>query len=503
MKPLGYHNLTVHFGLKTMPHHCISWLQEGGRRRTLEKDGRREEFYTPRDNPGDSWTDQLQFALKHEGVNIEILAALFETVPADELSGWISSAPTGRYTRISWFLFEWLTGRHLSLPDLEQGSYLAVLDEREQYTLPYQGTMRHVRRQRIINNLIGTPEYCPQIRRTSSMKSYEQMELNTRAADLVRDYPRELLYRASQFLYRKETKSSFALEHLTADQRRAGRFIALLRQAGSLDCYSEEVLVQLQNVIVDERYAENGFRSGQNYVGQSLGPGREIVHYITPKPEDLRPLMTGWSDCCKMMQEAGVYPVVTATVAGFGFVFLHPFEDGNGRLHRFLLHHALTAGSFSPAGVIFPVSATMLRQIHRYDRALEAYSRPVGERAEYTLDDDGRMTVLNETGRLYRYPDLTEQAEALFGFMEETIRTDLTAELDYLVLFDAVRNDLRRLLDMPDKRLDLLVRLLLQGNGKLSKTKRALFSELTDDECTKAEECAIDAIPPQSGDHGR
>ncbi len=35
-------------------------------------------------------------------------------------------------------------------------------------------------------------------------------------------------------------------------------------------------------------------------------------------------------------------------VVGFGFVFLHPFEDGNGRLHRYLIHHVLSARQFTP-----------------------------------------------------------------------------------------------------------------------------------------------------------
>jgi hypothetical protein len=33
---------------------------------------------------------------------------------------------------------------------------------------------------------------------------------------------------------------------------------------------------------------------------------------------------------------------------GFGFMFVHPFEDGNGRIHRFLIHHCL-AKLLSPA----------------------------------------------------------------------------------------------------------------------------------------------------------
>jgi Fic family protein len=43
---------------------------------------------------------------------------------------------------------------------------------------------------------------------------------------------------------------------------------------------------------------------------------------------------------------ADIDPVVYA--AAFGFVFIHPFIDGNGRLHRYLLHEELSTLGFTP-----------------------------------------------------------------------------------------------------------------------------------------------------------
>jgi len=48
---------------------------------------------------------------------------------------------------------------------------------------------------------------------------------------------------------------------------------------------------------------------------------------------------------------------------------------------------------------------------------------------EYSLDDDGRMSVQNDTAVWYRYMDMTPQAEALFAFIEKTIDTELADEL--------------------------------------------------------------------------
>ena len=69
-----------------------------------------------------------------------------------------------------------------------------------------------------------------------------------------------------------------------------------------------------------------------------------------------------------------------------------------------------------------------------------------------------------------------------------------TSELEYIALFDVARSMVREVLDMPDRRLDLLTKLCLQGKGHLSKSKRGLFPELTDDECSRMEEAVRAAM---------
>jgi hypothetical protein len=57
----------------------------------------------------------------------------------------------------------------------------------------------------------------------------------------------------------------------------------------------------------------------------------------------------------------------------FVFVFVHPFEDGNGRIHRHLIHHMLAMRGFSPIGVVFPVSAAILDRSAVRGRAVPAH----------------------------------------------------------------------------------------------------------------------------------
>ena len=494
MKLVGYNELAVRFGLNVLRPDTFSYVVERGHRKTRDVEGRREESYPARHDPGDAWTSHLAFALKNEGVNLEILAALFETTPVNELTAWIEAAPNGRYTRLAWFFYEWLTGRRLSLPDLTRGNYQDVLDSEQYYALPPEKGAVRVRRQRLINNLPGTPAYCPLVRRSATLEALIGERLDEQARQYLSRFPEEVIHRASQYLYLKETKSSYEIERLQPDRRRTARFVELLRAAGRADYFSEEALVALQRATVDERYAAVGFREFQNFIGQSLGPGRELVHFVPPRPEDLRPLMDGWMTSCRRMMAGGIHPVVAAAVAGFGFVFLHPFEDGNGRLHRFLIHHALTSGGFTPEGVIFPVSALMLKQRPRYDAMLEFYSRRVMEHVEYRFDGTGNLSVTNATVSFYRFPDMTWIAERMFELVRDTLALEFEAELEYLVAFDIARQEMREVVDMPDARLDLFIRVCLQGHGRLSRNKREQFGALTDEECARLEEIVGKAI---------
>ena len=186
--------------------------------------------------------------------------------------------------------------------------------------------------------------------------------------------------------------------------------------------------------------------------------------------------------------------MVHAAAVAYGFVFLHPFEDGNGRIHRFLIHNILARRGFTPEGIMFPVSASMLKNLADYDASLEAFSRPLMPLVEYSLDEEGRMTVQNDTARWYRYIDMTPQAEALFRFIERTIDTELVEELAFLANYDQTKKAIQEIVDMPDRQIDLFIRFCLQNNGRLSARKRAgHFEFLSDEEIARMEQAVQSA----------
>ena len=159
-------------------------------------------------------------------------------------------------------------------------------------------------------------------------------------------------------------------------------------------------MIRLQGDIVDPRYAATDWRTFQNFVGATVGGYREDVHFVCPRPEDVPGLMQAWMSLTRRVLESRIDPVVAATVSSFAFVFIHPFEDGNGRIHRFLIHYVLSKRGYPPPGVIFPVSAAILRDRRSYYAILETFSRPTLGLIRWRWTAAREIVVDNETADL-------------------------------------------------------------------------------------------------------
>jgi hypothetical protein len=482
----GYALLIERYSLNVLPNWHTSSISLQGMRHSTVRDGRTMSVYPQSYWPGDGTMDHLEFALKYDTVNLSILSALFwAMVESDEITAWIASNPIGKYSRRAWFLYEFLTGRQLPLSDLDQGNYIDLLEPDRYYTIP---AGHRIPRQRICNNLLGGKAFCPIIRRTEKLAAMESVDLRGQCEKIVAFYPPERLQQALSYLYNKETQASFEIEQIKPDASRTERFIELLKMAEYQDFCNKPLLIDVQNRIVDSQFRDVDYRTNQNYVGQSISCQKQLVHYVSPKPSDLPALMEGLLSAHREMGNNAIPAVIHAAAISYGFVFMHPFEDGNGRIHRFLIHNILFLRNVVPQGLMFPVSAVMLKNPALYDQSLGAFSKPLMQLIEYDLDDLGRVTVLGESGHLYRYIDMTPQAEALYDFIQATIEHELLEELTFLMNYDKTKQAIQEIVDMPDRLIDLFIKLCLQNNGRLSAKKRkSRFELLTDYELNEME----------------
>jgi len=188
------------------------------------------------------------------------------------------------------------------------------------------------------------------------------------------------------------------------------------------------------------------------------------------------------------LEKSKFNPVLSAAIIAFGFVFIHPFVDGNGRIHRYLLHHLLAKSGFTPQGIVFPVSAAILERIDDYRKVLASYSQPMLDFIEWKETENHNVEILNETFDYYRYFDATPQSEFLFECVERTIDNIIPNEVDYLQKYDEMKVWLDNTFEMPDKMVAMLIRFLEQNNGALSKRAQDKeFKDLTSNEIKKIE----------------
>jgi hypothetical protein len=282
--------------------------------------------------------------------------------------------------------------------------------------------------------------------------------------------------------------ASYVIEGEDPPQDRVQRWGRAIGQAGRKPIDLDELLRLQQIVIGDNRFVDLGLRTEGGFVGEHDRDSRmPIPDHISARPEDLASLIEGMIAFDRNAGELD--PVIAATALAFGFVFVHPFEDGNGRIHRYLIHHVLAARSFNPPGIVFPVSATILDRIDEYRRVLEAYSSRVLPLIKWKSTEDGNVEVLNDTADFYRYFDATPQAEFLYSCVRKTVEEDLPEEADYLRRYDAFKSGVEAIIEMPDRTIDLLFRMLRQNKGRLSKCAREKeFAQLTADEARRIEQ---------------
>jgi hypothetical protein len=200
-----------------------------------------------------------------------------------------------------------------------------------------------------------------------------------------------------------------------------------------------------------------------------------------------------------------------AAIASFGFVFTHLMTDGNGRISRFLVNDVLRRDGAVPAPFILPISATITNSTKErvgYDRALEHFSRPLMQKfaeryafgAEYDCEDgvrtNFRFDAYDEAMPVWRYPDLTYQAEYLGHVIRMTIESEMSKEAIILRDMDQARQGVKNYLEGPNSDIDQIIRSIRENRWALSNKLLKAFPQLADPDMAAG---IIDAVKQAPG----
>jgi hypothetical protein len=448
-------------------------------------------IYDKRYWPGDGFGDHLGFALRNEKLDLLVLKRIFDVVPQNTVAAFVRGAPTGTHNRRVWFLYEFMVGRMLDIEDGPEVGFTDLLDSRRYFTAASIPSRRH----KVRDNLLGNRDFCPVIRKTQKLAAFGARSLGTKANEIIGHTGANVVARAASFLLLADSRASFEIEGEKPPRGRLERWGRAVLQAGKNKLTLDEI-VRLHTVLIeDTRFTKAGLRPDGVFLGERDHEGDPLPEFIGARPDDLQTLMQGLIAANARMREGDLDTVLQAAATAFGFVYIHPFQDGNGRLHRCLIHHVLAERKFTPPGMVFPVSSVMLDRIETYRDTLRAHSGPLMDYIDWRPTPERNVAVLNDTIDLYRYFDCTEAAEFLYGCVERAIDEDLPREIDFLRRNDEAMRRVMNTVEMPDRIAENLIRYIrLNGNRLGKKRQEGEFEALTDDEVTAIETIVREAF---------
>lgn len=420
----------------------------------------------------DDSLDHVLFALKHEGVNLQVLAQALPKIPADRILEVARATPNGVYVRIAGYLWEHFSGQRLEGRLETTAAYVEIFD-RDRYVT---GPSRRDPRWRVNFNGLGTLAYCATVERTPAITAGIESKILERTAEFLDSLGPEMRDRALAWAYLHETEDSYAIENETPSEDKAKLFVQLLHQAHDGRRLTEDYLCELQSSTVSNpRLQADQFRAAQNWL---RGPGRGAsgVTYVPPWPELVEPLMDEWMHFASDAPSQ-IDPIVAASVASFGFVFIHPFWDGNGRLSRFMFHKALCTSGKLEKGLLLPVSVAMKRHEAEYLAALQSYSLPARERVKVTWIGEGEYKFdFKADDAIFRYWDATPCVEFGFKMAAQALDVELRTETIFLARYDKVVRRVNEQVDMIGNDLSTLIVICLDAGGTISNKKRKRYA---------------------------
>jgi hypothetical protein len=197
--------------------------QVGGRRASEINEGFRLETYLEIMRPAATPAAHLQFHLRHEVPHLEFLSRLFAQAGPDFVQAWIAAEPTGQYARRAAFLYEWLTGDLLQVPERLGGNYVDAIDAAKMVAASPERAVK-VQRWRVNDNLPGTRDFCPTVVKNEAVVRAAELDVSVLFGELTDEFGEGLLMRAAAWMTLRESRASFAIEGEADQATRVQRF---------------------------------------------------------------------------------------------------------------------------------------------------------------------------------------------------------------------------------------------------------------------------------------
>ncbi len=431
-------------------------------------------------------TSHLEFCLKYENFDLLLLKSILKACSKDDITLYIENNPKRILTKKIWFLYEFLLEGVLPIEDLPAGKYDDLLDTKK-YIVNKNAIKS--KRHKVNNNLLGNNDFCPVVRKTPTLESYLAKNLDAEISHVIGSVSGGIMRRAASFLLLSDSKASFEIEGERPPKNRIDSWGKIINEAGRKALSVDEIQRLHAILLPDARFTKIGLREEGVFLGDRDRDNKPVPEFIGARSDDLASLIQAWVNLDDKLSIDGVNPIIQAVIVAFSFVYIHPLEDGNGRIHRYLLHHVLASRGFYPKGMIFPISNVILDELEKYKEVLVSHTSPLMQSIEWRSTQQGNVETVNETKDLYSFFDCTKSCEFIYHCVEKTIKETLPDELRYLSAFDKAYDEINKVIEMPDNKIKTLITLIVQNDGRLSKNKRdKLYAQIQEQEVEEIEE---------------
>jgi Fic family protein len=144
-----------------------------------------------------------------------------------------------------------------------------------------------------------------------------------------------------------------------------------IHEATGVETFSQREIGSIHHALMAR--APNPRLAGQIRTVQNWIGGNDYnpcgADFVPPPPEHVHVLL---SDLCDMINDDSLSPLVQAAQVHAQFETIHPFDDGNGRTGRALIHAVLRRRGLAPAYVP-PISVVLASERGRYIDGLTGY----------------------------------------------------------------------------------------------------------------------------------
>ncbi|PIQ52195.1 MAG: cell filamentation protein Fic [Comamonadaceae bacterium CG12_big_fil_rev_8_21_14_0_65_59_15] len=421
----------------------------------------------------DSLLSHVLFALRYESIQIPILEQALRLVSAAALLAGLARQPKGGYLRRAAYF--WEKANHQALPLSQEttgGNYLEIFDPAVYYT---GQNWERSQKYRVVFNGIGPYDYCPIVKRDKKLEQAGSQTLERFRQWAEDPQNAQLLDRVMSWAYLSETRDSYAIENEVPAPDKERAFLQAMAHLRDKRPLTEDYLTELQNLVISNPMkAEVQFRTSQNWL-QRGGRGATGIRYVPPEPDSMVRLMDGFMRMANAQDE--VPPFIKAALVSFGFVFIHPFMDGNGRISRLLAHYTLNLKGVLPdvngSPAILPLSVAMKNNERDYLNTLETFSLPARKLWNVVhISDSDFLFDFKSTPLIYAHWSGQQAAKYVTACADAALAQTLIDEALYLHGYDRAFAQIDKNYDLPDKTINLLIQWIHSNHGQLPERRK-------------------------------